>query len=113
MRYDTKNKKWEDICDLNICRSQAAATVLAGKLYVVGGLSQMNSTLKSVERYVADANRWIEVSEMNVGRALHRCCCIKGNIYAVGGSTICNRKTVDLCSIEKYDEQIDKWTIVS
>lgn len=102
---------------LNKQRSGAAATVLAGKIYVVGGRTEPRDvSSKSVERYDREKNQWTFVADLNEARAYHSCCMTKGIIFAVGGYTesesagVKSRHT--LSSIEKYDAQIDKWTVV-
>lgn len=85
----------------------AAAAVLDGKIYVVGGIAKQN-VLKSVERYDPETNRWTDVGHLKNARAHHHCCTVNGSIYAVGGRD----GPKMLTSIEKFDEQLNQWTVV-
>lgn len=49
---------------LNVERYHAAAVVLAGKIYVVGGRDNDDLSIRS-ERYDPESNRWTAVAELN------------------------------------------------
>lgn len=93
---------------LNSKRSFAAATVLGEKIYVVGGYDG-ESDMRSVECYDQNTDKWTNVADLNVARCSHRCCTVRGYIYAVCGIPFSNYRS----TIEKYDEQINQWKIVS
>lgn len=103
-RYDTTTGDWEQITALTHRRHNSAGVVLDGFVYVVGGSSEC--PLQSVERYNPRTKSWSMVGNLKVPRSHHRCCSVNGSIYAVGGKR-------NLASIEKYDKQIDTWTVVS
>lgn len=90
-------------------RSHTDAISFGGKIYVVGGYN--SNSLATVESYDPSKKIWNTVANLNVPRFNHRCCVSKGAIYAIGGCG--NSLTELLASIEKYDVQLDKWTIVS
>lgn len=89
-------------------RCNGAACVLNKKIYMTGGTEEEDG-LSSVERYDPAKNQWETVAPMNVERTQHNCCAMNGAIFVVGG---CDGYMNWYTSVEKYDEQIDKWTIV-
>lgn len=84
--------KWEEIAPMAERRCMAAAAVLNGKIYVVGGMNAKMVT--STERYDPQQNTWASVASLNVARNGHCCCVINGSLFAVCGHFI---------SIERYD----------
>lgn len=107
-RYSNVKDNWTQVANLQQGRYGASASILNGKIYVSGGRSN-TSLLSSVERFDPAKNQWEWVVSMNVARWCHSSCIINGTIYVAGGEGV-NENW--LASIEKYDEQLDKWITV-
>lgn len=108
-RFDAKLNKWTTVAPMLESRFSHAAAVLCGKIYVVGGFKVGIGYLDSVECYNPITNAWTRLGSLNVKRGSHGCCSVNGLLYAIGGASSCDR----LHSIEKYDQMINKWTMVS
>jgi actin-binding protein IPP len=54
-------------------------------LYVVGGNSNQQEVLKSVERYSFDDDKWENVAPMSVPRASPAVAAVDGFLYVAGG----------------------------
>ena len=66
-RYDPALNAWEAVAPMAAARVLAAAAVLDGKLYAVGGRG-LAARLSSVERYDAEADAWEAVAPMAAAR---------------------------------------------
>lgn len=54
-----KPEKWNKIADMKECRKNASAiSMSADILYVIGGSSNTNGTLDTIEQYSISCNRW-------------------------------------------------------
>ncbi|XP_078494073.1 kelch-like protein 15 [Ciona intestinalis] len=78
-----------------------AAVVLNNAIYAIGGFDG-KQFLKSVEKYNVDDDTWVYVENMNKEKYGHAACVAQNKIYVVGGGD----------SIECYDDQTDKWSVV-
>lgn len=85
-------------------RTKFALVALKCRLIAIGGWN-LSGTLRSVEAYDEFANKWYPLASMNLERNSHSGTVYKNKIYVVGG----NRDG----SLEYYDPNIDKWTLVS
>lgn len=104
-RYSTTTNEWTQVPMLQTSRCYNGSVSLKKNIYVVGGWAKGEGRLSSVERFDPLKNTWQFVASLNYGRTEMGCCVINGYIFVAGGS--------NLSSIEKYDEKIDRWSIVS
>ena len=61
---------------MSVARIRAAGAVLDGKLYVVGGKSDGNTCLSSVECLDPATNTWDAAAPMSMARAEFALCCM-------------------------------------
>lgn len=84
---------------------------LEGEIYALGGRyygKEKDGVLTACEKYNLTTNKWQTIAPMNEKRCTSTCLAFKGNIYIFGGySGIGRHKT-----IEKYDPNINSWTII-
>ena len=66
-RYDLATNAWEAVAPMAEARLSAAAAVLEGKLYAVGGADHV----LSVERYDPALDAWESVASMSTARDFH------------------------------------------
>ena len=68
-----ERNEWELVGDMNHERELAAAAVLEGKMYVMGGQEDEDNNLDSVEKYDAERDVWVELEDegatLRVGRS--------------------------------------------
>ena len=72
--YDTKLDSWQHITPMQISRMKHSAVVHAGKVYIIGGVSdsQLGPGLRSGECYIPEENRWARIPDMPSGRFDHQ-----------------------------------------
>ncbi|KRX04279.1 hypothetical protein PPERSA_11403 [Pseudocohnilembus persalinus] len=79
-------------------------------LYAIGGFGGENQTsLDSAERFNLKTLKWEKIASMNVKRRALTAVCLPDGIYAIGGFDGQNY----LSSVEKYDENLNKWIFLS
>lgn len=90
-------------------RSHAAIANVSGKIFVMGGKITNEALSSLVESYDPIKNEWTTLAPMIEKRAGARAAVIRGNLYVLGGynGSCC------LSTIEHYNQQSNKWTIVS
>jgi N-acetylneuraminic acid mutarotase len=88
-------------------RLSAAAAVLGGKIYVLGGISKQGKAVATVEAYDPATDTWTSRSRMPTARAMLAAVTCGGTIYALGG-----RSGQVLAAVEAYDAGNDRWRAV-
>lgn len=91
-------------------RKEHASVFLQGAVYVLGGYDgMMNIFLNSCERYDLETNEWTPVSSMLIPKCAFGATTLSNRyIFTLGGYDGSDR----LSSVERYDTQIDKWTLL-
>ncbi|XP_078491168.1 kelch-like protein 12 [Ciona intestinalis] len=107
-RYDPLSDEWKDVASMQTTRRWFAAVVFNNVIYAIGGYDGKRR-LKSVEKYNVDDDTWVYVENMNIERGSYAACVAQNKICVVGG--LDSEKKV-LKSIECYDDQTDKWSVV-
>ena len=88
--YDPKTNRWTEKTEMPAPKSGHTASVIDGKIYVIGGGFRGNGPymyLSTVEIYDPETDRWTQEPDMPVGKSGHGAAVINGNIYIFGGST--------------------------
>jgi len=90
-------------------RSSAAASVVDGKIYVIGGIPSNLSgpSLLTVEEYDPATDTWTRKANMPTGRKGLSTSVVNGRIYAIGGFT---GMSTTFSTVEEYDPATDTWT---
>jgi N-acetylneuraminic acid mutarotase len=107
--YDPATDTWMKKADIPTARSMAAASVVDGKIYVIGGVigGVGGSGVSTVEVYDPATDTWTKKSDMRTARKCLSTSVVNGKIYAIGGSTgISTLFSV----VEQYDPATDTWT---
>ena len=99
---------WARVADLPTPRLKAAGAVLDNKIYVSGGVFQVE-VLQSVFCYDPASNIWTEVASMIKKRRGHSLISLGGLLYAVGGG---NDDDGYLDTMEVYDPEKNIWEMV-
>ncbi len=123
--YDPKDDSWKALAPMPSKRGAAAAAVVDGKIYVIGGAGlQPGSTdtaivvpttphraLGTVEAYDPATNTWRTRSPMPTARNHLAVATVNGKIYAIGGRTgaVFIRLATNTDVVEEYDPATDHW----
>ena len=87
--FDPKNNRWTEIAEMPTPKALHTASVIDGRIYVIGGGFRGNGLFKylsTVEIYDPETDRWTQEPDMPTDRSGHRAEVINGNIYIFGGS---------------------------
>ncbi|XP_003739092.1 kelch-like protein 10 [Galendromus occidentalis] len=103
-RYDVEQNTWTMIPPMNAVRSDACASALNGKIFIVGGFTG-DGVLPSVEFFDPQTNVWTAVRSMMSPRSGVRCVAHQGRLIVLGGYNGRER----LNSVERYDDRRDRW----
>ena len=97
---------WNKLADLPTPRLGHTASVVDGKIYVIGGLG----TLTRVDMYDPETDSWTAKADMPTGRQWLSSSVVDGKIYAIGGATGPEYLSPSLATVEMYDPATDTWT---
>ena len=87
--YDPKTNQWTEKTEMPTPKSGHTASVIDGKIYVIGGGFRGNGPymyLSTVEVYDPETDRWTQEPDMLIGKSGHKAEVINGEIYVFGGS---------------------------
>ena len=100
-----------------VARSHHTATVVGGKIYVVGGVQVdpdeegERAAAGRVDAYDPAADSWQQVAPMPTARSSHAAAVVDGNIYVMGGCLPGSELFSD--ALEAYDPVADTWTTLA
>ncbi|XP_022810242.1 kelch-like protein 2 [Stylophora pistillata] len=104
-RFDTVDKKWEEIADMQAERAGAFGVATREKIFVAGGLCGGKLPI-TCERYDISTNEWQLFQGLNVPRYCGSMVQLSGKLYVLGGVSKGNPSEL---SVECYDTASDKW----
>lgn len=106
--YNPSLNSWESYPDLKTGRYHLGAEALNGYIYAFGGIGdsegEINSQLRSVERFSLDSRQWSSVKPLPSARAAMASCAWREKIYCIGGETADDVHTRDVFSFSPADE---------
>ena len=95
---------------MNTPRAMHSVAVLNGKLYAIGGYSNIDDYLKSVEVYDPVSDRWSFAADLSYPRDDASAVAYNGRIYVVGGYS----DGIGLLdSTEVYDPLTNSWSTLT
>ncbi len=83
--YDPVTDTWTQKADMPTTRTGSSASVVDGKIYVIGGGNRQ--PLSAVEMYDPVMDIWTQTTSMPTARWSLATCVVDGKIYAIGGLT--------------------------
>jgi len=111
--YNPVSNSWTRKSNIPTPLYLAAADVVNGKIYVIGGAPHgAQSAYKTVYEYNPATDTWTKKSDMPTARFNHSATTVDGKIYVFGGSQTFSSPSV-LSEVEAYDPATDKWTTKS
>ena len=114
--YDPLSGTWTRVASLSVARSCHTATVVDGKIYVLGGErvdpddEDLLVTTDRTDAYDPAADNWQQMAAMPTSRSSHAAAVLDGKIYVTGGYTSSGQA---LNAVEAYDPVADTWTTLA
>jgi N-acetylneuraminic acid mutarotase len=100
---------WTSKTDMPTAKFGHATCVVNGKIYVIGGVEDAESTtILAVEEYDPETDTWTTKTDMQTPRYWFGVCAVNGKIYAIGGTR--NVNGPGLSTVDEYDPVADTWT---
>ena len=96
--FNPKTNQWQKKTEMSVPKADHTATVLNGKIYVIGGYLRENKKFKdfpTVEIYDPTTDRWTQEPDLPMGKWGHETEVIDEQIYIFGGGP--------LTSVHVYD----------
>jgi hypothetical protein len=113
--YNTATDTWAELPSMPTKRSECAAAVLGGCIYVVGGHKSAGAKLAggdkdkyldTVEKYDISTRVWSTVAPLLQGRFAPAACVSNGRLCVVGGG---GDNSEPLVTLEVYDAADNTW----
>jgi N-acetylneuraminic acid mutarotase len=104
-RYDLRTKAWSAAAPLPAPRGGHAATVLNGRIHVIGG-GNSQSTIDDHSVYDPATNTWAERARLPRRMGSPAAAVVDGKVYSVGGRS----GPGDFGDVHIYDPKGDAWT---
>ena len=104
-RYDLRNKTWSEAAPMAAPRGGHAATVLDGRIHVIGG-GNSQSTIDDHSVYDPKTNTWTERARLPRRMGSPAAVVLDGKLYSVGGRS----GPGDFGDVHIYDPKADAWT---
>lgn len=104
-RFDTVEKKWEEIANMQVERGGACGVATRENIFVAGGICR-GKLLNTCEMYNVLTNEWQLFQCLNFGRYHGSMVQLNGKLYVLGG--IRDYRQSEL-SVEYFDTAEDKW----
>ena len=102
--FNPKTNRWQERTEMPASKAWHTASVIDGKIYVIGGYFQEGreyKTLSTIEIYDPATDLWTQEPEMLMGKSGHTTEVIDGKIYIFGGGS--TGVQGPLTSVEVYD----------
>jgi hypothetical protein len=108
--FDPSDSSWEHIDDMETARYHHQAVAAGGKIYILGGLSDSNTPLKTVEILTISSSQLSSGKSMRYGRCYFGSGVINGKIYVFGG--LSSTAPIELLnSVEVFDPEKNNWSV--
>jgi large repetitive protein len=112
-RYDIDTDSWTTVAPLPYARSDAAAAVVGGKIYVFGGFNAAGTTLSNVAVYDPNKNQWNGTSQAPMPTPRGSFYAVTrngGTVYVIGGYVGPNCAGQQRNVVEAYKVSQNSWT---
>lgn len=105
-KYDPVSDTWLELASKPVPVSEVSAAVIAGKIYLPGGLTPEGEVSRILEIYSTMDGKWERGADLPVGISGYALVAYEGNLYLFGGWD----GTRYLSSVYRYDPETDRWT---
>lgn len=104
--YDIKSGAWRSGAAMPTSRGSVVATVIDDKIYVVGGKTDRDTSVATLEVYDPANDRWERRRDMFTGRDHLGAASVGGKLYVVAGRA---GNDFEMTANEVYDPATDTW----
>ena len=114
-RYDSQDKKWEELSCISEGRFNAFGAAMNGKVYIAGGIKTTwpgCTRISSCEVYNPGTNEWQLISSRKVPRHSASMVHFQGRLYVLGGTLLTDGGSRAL-TVEMFDSERNEWTQIS
>jgi len=101
--YNVAKRRWKSGPDMDVGRSHITASVVKGRMYVIGGRP---GNLDVVEAYDPKKHKWSRVESLNTPRSGIASAVVHGKIVVFGGETSAGT----IAPVELYRAGLDRWS---
>ncbi|XP_077511142.1 uncharacterized protein LOC144121676 [Amblyomma americanum] len=111
-RFSLSRSSWESMGSLRHARCHHGVAVVLGKIYAVGGQSEQNEFMDSVEVYDPAGDRWSEVTPLCCARMAASAVEFRNQMYVVGGLMVVPGHKRKVCIVPDtmcFDPMDDTW----
>ena len=116
LRYDSRDKKREELACINEGRHNAFDAAMNGKIYIAGGTKSIwpYDVFSSCEVYNPATNEWQLMPSLKVPRHSASMVHFQGRLYVLGGTSVtvgCPPRRA--LTVEMFDSERNEWTEIS
>ena len=97
LQFNTEDKSWKEVAEMNEARYNAACSVFEERIVVSGGQDINGFELNTVESYDVIANKWSSMPSMIHSQSSHSLVVVKSKLFVIGS-------VVDNCEV--FDDKI-------
>ena len=118
-RYDSQDKKWEELACINEERCDAFGAALNGKIYIAGGtmtswLFGGHNVHSSCEVYNPATNEWQLMPSLKAPRCSASMVHFQGRLYVLGGTSVTDGLShTRALTVEMFDSERNEWKEIS
>ncbi len=106
--YDPLKNTWTKKNDMLMARLAFSASVVDGKIYVIGGGVFAGPAMADVHAYDPQLNMWSKKAPIPTPRRDFATAVVDGKIYAIGGTS--GPPWPAFSTVEMYDPSTNTWT---
>ena len=115
-RYDSQDKKWEELACVNKGRFNAFGAAMNGNIYIAGGHNNtlLSSIECSCELYYTATNEWQLMPSLKVPRCSASMVHFQGRLYVLGGTSVTDGGSYTRAlTVELFDSERNEWKKIS
>ena len=115
-RYDSQDKKWEELACISEGRYNAFGAAMNGKIYIAGGVKTAwpHYMSSSCEVYNPASNEWQLISSLKAPRHSASMVHFQGRLYVLGGTLLTDGGSYTRAlTVEMFDSERNEWTEIS
>ena len=106
-RYDPDTDRWSLMESKPTPVTDVSAAIIAGRIYLPGGLTPSGELSKALEIYSPIEDSWERGADLPFGISAYALVAYEGNLYLFGGWD----GTSYLNSVFQYDPELDQWNV--
>jgi hypothetical protein len=109
--YDPATDTWENKTPMPTPRMCVSASVVNGKIYLIGGFEKAGTSTGTVQIYDVETDSWSTKTSMPTGVGGHASAVINNSVYLFGGSKKWMSGYANTLALTQvYDTEGDAWT---